>query len=230
MNIIPLPTNYQFVNLTGKKFAMLTVICYAGKNKKIRSGKLYNGKTRWLCQCECKNLTIVNNSDLKSGKHISCGCLKDVKTSARSLKHGMTYTPTYASWSTMIQRCTNHKNPRFKDYGGRGITVCDRWLNSFDDFYADMGERPEKMTLDRIDVNQNYELINCRWATKKQQSRNLRNNRIAIINGQRKTAVDIAEEYGVKYATIISRMNRGMNIPLFDHDYKQLEKHIIKGK
>jgi hypothetical protein len=216
MHLLTLPTNYQFVNLAGERYGRLVVLCYAGKS--------FRGKSRWLCQCDCDNLAIVSNSDLKGSKTNSCGCLKDKLTGARSRTHGKTYSREYKSWSMMIQRATNINLAGAKDYCLRGITVCDRW-RSFENFYADMGERPPGMTLDRYpDKNGNYESGNCRWATPKVQNRNQRSNRIATVNGVRKSAVEIAEEYGVKYPTIISRMNRGMTMPLYDNELQQQTK------
>lgn len=174
MNIISLPTNYQFVNLAGQRYGKLQVLCYAGCKIRIRDGKQVRGKSLWLCKCDCQTLCVVNNSDIKSGSTKSCGCDKDIKTSLRLGTHGMSYSPTYKSWAMMIQRATNFNINTAKNYCGRGITVCERWRNSFENFILDMGERPQGTSIDRIDVNGNYEPSNCRWATKQQQSMNRR--------------------------------------------------------
>lgn len=113
----------------------------------------------------------------------------------------------------MIQRCTNPNHPRFRDYGGRGIGICDRWLDSFENFFADMGPRPPKMTLDRWpDGDGDYELGNCRWATVKQQNARKRNGRLFEYKGEMLGRHELAERFGLSYATIKSRINKGWSI------------------
>jgi hypothetical protein len=150
--------------LIGQRFGRLTVIEAAGGNK--------SGKKLWKCQCDCGEIKTIQHSNLRSGGTKSCGCLrKDTATT-----HGMTGTPTFKSWDTMIQRCNNRKTGNYKRYGKKGITVCDRWLK-FENFFADMGERPEGKSIDRINSYGNYESSNCRWATPAEQSRNTRLSR-----------------------------------------------------
>lgn len=166
MELVSLPQNYQFKNLAGKRYEMLQVLCYAGCNKRK--------KTRWLCKCDCGNLAIISNSDLKGGKTSSCGCLKEHVLLYAKVTHGLTYSPTYKSWSSMIQRATNKNLPCAGNYSLRGITVCDEW-RKFENFYADMGERPSlSYSIDRINVDGNYEPGNCRWATTTEQAFNKR--------------------------------------------------------
>ena len=119
----------------------------------------------------------------------------------------MYYTRTYKRWAGMLQRCTNENRPDYNYYGNRGIRVCDKWLN-FKGFYEDMGDCPEKLTLDRIDTNGNYCKENCRWADRKTQSRNTRKNRIITFNGQTKCVSEWAEITGIKYITLIDRLER----------------------
>lgn len=151
------------INITGTKYNKLTVL-YKVKAKSKASAY-------WLCKCDCGQETVVAGCKLKSGSTKSCGCHR--KTLFNNRKHGMANkTRTYRTWKEMRQRCLNPNSDKAKWYSKRGITICDRWLTSFEAFLKDMGERPEKKSLDRIDVNGNYEPSNCRWATQKEQMNN----------------------------------------------------------
>lgn len=143
-------------------------------------GRDANSNVMWACLCSCGNVKVVAACSLISRDVQSCGCLYKERsgTDSVSFRHGHAgrtgkRSPTYASWTAMRTRCTNPNSPRWSSYGGRGITVCDRW-QEFKNFLDDMGERPEGKTLDRIDVNGNYEPKNCRWATQKEQHDNQR--------------------------------------------------------
>ena len=154
-------------NLTGMQFGRLTAL------NRLDSDKYYHAK--WLCLCQCGNHTPVLASCLKRGNTLSCGCLRIENRT----KHGQCKSLTYNSWDAMIQRCTNSKHRYFEGYGGRGITICQEWLNSFINFLTDMGERPDKRhTLDRINVNKGYYKENCRWATPEVQACNKRPKRL----------------------------------------------------
>lgn len=151
----------RFIDITGQRFHKLVALAPTGKNSRRMMC--------WLCQCDCGGTAIVRIDHLRNGHTRSCGCLYE--------KHGMRHTKTYKSWYNMLQRCSNSKINRWHIYGGRGIKVCERWQD-FRNFFADMGERPEDHSLDRINVEGNYEPGNCRWATQKEQQNNRRNNKL----------------------------------------------------
>jgi hypothetical protein len=161
--------------LAGRRFGKLVVEAFVGVND--------HGHATWLCLCDCGNKTTVSTGILKRSWKRSCGCLRrgDHWNRRGNLRHGHTtndhgsrrQSATYRTWGDMIQRCTNPKQPNYRYYGGRGITICERWL-AFDNFLADMGERPDGLEIDRINNDGNYEPGNCRWATRSQQVRNRR--------------------------------------------------------
>ena len=159
-------------DLSGKVFGRLTAL----------SVKKGDGRVKWNCVCICGKTKLVWALSLKSGKTQSCGCLQKEKTSLFKTTHGQTAshlpnkeTKEYKAWCLMKYRCNNPNYKEFNNYGGRGITVCDRWLHSFENFFEDMGKKPtSKHTLDRKDPNGNYEPSNCRWATQSQQVKNRR--------------------------------------------------------
>ncbi len=186
----------------GDVFGRWTVVTAAIKNN-----------DRWSseCKCECGNIGVVRHEKLLSGKSKSCGCWRDenltthgaTKRSVRKDSH------EYWIWNMIIQRCTNPKVKNWMDYGGRGITVCDRWL-VYENFIADMGKRPTPgHSIERKDNDAGYSLDNCRWATKPEQAKNKRNNRFIELFGRRQHLAEWAREYGVDHTLIISRLSRG---------------------
>lgn len=167
-----------------------------------------------LCQCDCGKVSFPTVYQLIRNDYptVSCGCLQKERASkiATSLRtHGLTNSPEYRAWRAMKSRCYNSRVKYYRHYGGRGITVCDRWLNSFEAFLEDMGSRPApSMSLDRIDVNGNYEPSNCRWATPKQQSNNQRKTLYCTYQGRRMTLKQLAQLLGINYSTLHCRLYR----------------------
>lgn len=149
------------INLVGKRFGMLAVIDFSDVS-------LDNHHTSFVCRCDCGNKTVVRGDSLRRGDTTSCGCLLSL---GNGTTHGLHKSRTYSSWNAMMNRCTNPDHDKFRYWGGRGITVCERWYK-FVNFYEDMGERPVGKTLDRINPDGNYEPGNCRWATPLQQRHN----------------------------------------------------------
>lgn len=187
----------RLVDMTGLKFGLLTVIGRVESTDK-------NGQAMWRCDCECGGSTNARGTALRAGHYQSCGCLQGNRT------HGLSNCQEYESWRAIRQRCLNSKCKSFKNYGGRGIAICNRWLESFENFLADMGHAPApRMQIDRIDNNGNYEPSNCRWATVKEQSRNRRNNHFVTVDGQEMVLMDACIKYGIGHPTVLYRMRNG---------------------
>lgn len=170
---------------------------------------------RWLCRCDCGGDRVVNVGKLTSGRARSCGCLipeTTAKLVAASTKHGLAKTPEYNCWQSLSGRCTNPKNAAYNSYGGRGITVCARWM-SFENFLADMGERPsDKHSIERIDNNGDYEPGNCRWATKGEQGRNRRSNFIVEAFGRKAPLIEFVSTDKPAYRLAWARIKRGWDV------------------
>lgn len=185
-------------DMTGQRFGRLIVIDRAHTIKE---------RILWNCICDCgKNISIYGMS-LRNGDTRSCGCLKIEK----STRHGMTNKPIYNVWNSMLRRCLNKKNTSYMDYGGRGITVCERWLK-FENFMEDMGERPDGLTIDRRDNNKGYSPDNCYWATKTQQGNNTRVNVFLEYKGTIKTMAEWSRIIGMTQGALRSYIRRGWSM------------------
>lgn len=193
------------IDITGQVFGRWTVTSRAPNSAK--------GQARWNCRCACGAEATVDSVSIRSGHSRSCGCLSVETVVARSTKHGHSPmrsrpTSTYQAWAGMVARCTNPNNKAFVNYGGRGITVCDQWLD-FASFLADMGERPANTSLDRIENSRCYEPGNCRWATAGQQARNKRNNRPMTLNGETMLMCEWTERLGLRAGLLAQRIHYG---------------------
>jgi len=201
------PRGLTAIDRTGQRIGKLVVVKRAA-NKVEGSVK----RACWLCKCDCGNEIIVSSHSLNKalkgdGGTRSCGCL----TKEKPIKHGLYNSRIYRTWATMIQRCTNPNNTGYKSYGGRGITVCEEWLD-FSNFYADMGERPKGKTLDRTNNSLGYSKENCRWATRKEQANNRRTNLFIIFNRAKKTLPQWANITGLTVSCLRRRIASGWSI------------------
>jgi hypothetical protein len=199
------------IDLTGQKFGRLTAISIAD----------LPGRIKWLFKCDCGNEKIITVSELtrKTNRTESCGCLRNERVRAVRMIHGhagngskRNCTTEYKIWLHMKSRCSNPDDPHFADYGGRGIKVCERWENSFSNFLSDMGNRPSKMhSIDRFpDNNGGYSPDNCRWATREEQSRNKRNNRIVSYKGKTMIDTDLAIILNMNPRSIVWYIKKGI--------------------
>ena len=201
-------------DLTNQRFGRLTAICLHHNE---------GGRWHWMCRCDCKTELVVGANALLMGNTKSCGCLK-IETSGDTRRtHGQSDGPLYDTWLNMKSRCFNPKNNHFHLYGKRGITICRGWMN-FGNFFRDMGNPPNGMSIDRINNDGNYSCgdcvecmandwpMNCRWATKEEQANNNRANVILEFNNKSQTISQWAQEIGISYSALSSRILRGWTI------------------
>ena len=197
----PLPKDRRFIALIGMRFDRLVVTGYAGRSE--------TKNHMWWCKCDCGKTVNARGGNLKNGHSRSCGCRSVEVSRTTNLTHGMTRSLTHSSWCKMHYRCSRTDNT---NYGGRGISVCARWSgrDGFVNFLADMGKRQsQRRTLDRIDVNGNYEPSNCRWATQKEQCNNTRMNHCLTFNGITMNITQWSEKLGWHKSKIHNRLRRG---------------------
>ena len=181
---------------TGEQFGKWTIKEFSHTTKKA-----YGNTTYWVCECSCGNAGVVSTKNLTSGKSTSCGCSRGYRV------HSMSATVTYKSWQSMKERCYNPKAIYYARYGGRGISVCDRWKDSFENFYNDMGDRPSKeYSLDRENNDGDYSPDNCRWSTKEVQANNKSNNRSLTYNGITMNLGQWAKKLNIDRTTLRDRL------------------------
>ena len=218
--------NKKFQDLTGMRFGKLTAVRKCGINK---YRNIY-----WECKCECGNTVIVRGNELKSENTKSCGCLIYER---KNIKHGMRNTRLYCIWSGMKSRCYTKTNPAYNRYGGRGISMCEEWNRNFMAFYnwaMDNGYT-EGLSIDRIDVNGNYEPYNCRWVTAKEQSDNKRCNILITIGNETLNLQQWCDKIGIKRSTVNTRVRmcgwsyeRALTTPVREHKkYKERESLCV---
>ena len=183
-------------DMTGQRFGLLTVLEYAyTKNK----------HAYWQVKCDCGTIKAVGGSELRRRTIKSCGCNRGKEVIG--LPQSVKINRTYHIWHQMKQRCFNPKTPRYSSYGGRGVTICKRWLK-YENFLADMGEAPTNKSIDRIRNNGNYKPDNCQWATSKQQQNNTRSNFNIEYQGITKTLTEWAKHLNINKATLSKRIHR----------------------
>lgn len=202
-----------FKDITGQRFGFLVAKSYKKVTTKGNKKRVF-----WYCLCDCGNTYEIEGSLLRNRAKkqrtipVSCGCENIKAIKERNSTHRLTGTRVYRSWNSAKQRCLNPNDSNYKNYGGRGITICDRWLK-FDNFLADMGFPPsDRHTIERKDVNGNYEPSNCVWATAREQARNRRNTKLYEVDGKSMILKDWADYLGIRLITIKTRLKNGWDI------------------
>lgn len=197
----------NFEDLTGKKFNMLTVV----EPHHIHYPKNSDRLLYWLVKCECGNTAVKSSRTIKSGYSKSCGCLQRLATSKARKIHGEADSRLNNMWYNMKKRCYHKNNPKYKNYGARGIKICDEWKNdyvAFSDWAHENGYN-DQMTIERIDVNGNYEPSNCKWIPMLDQAANRTSNKWVYIDGDKYSPLELEEKYNIPVKTIYARIARG---------------------
>ena len=196
------------LDLTGRKVGRLLVLAFH-ETKRMGDGKSYRF---WLCRCDCGTRAVIATSALAHKSTLSCGCLQRERTSLANGTHFQTNTVEFWVWERMRRRCTDHKSADYKNYGERGIKVCERW-SDFQNFLSDMGMRPSpNHSIERKDNSKGYAPDNCEWATRQQQQRNKRTNRVMAFDGRSLTVAEWAELLGVRQNVLHHRNPRGWSV------------------
>jgi hypothetical protein len=191
-------------DLTGRRFGQWTVLAFTRFERKFGRNRAY-----WLCRCDCGTEKEVLGNNMTNGSSLSCGCVRLEMVST----HGLSGQPEFWIWGNMINRCHCETNKDYFRYGAKGIRVCDRWQESFEAFFEDMGPRPSsRHSVDRIDGTKGYEPGNCRWATSKEQANNRRNNKIVEFRGESHTVAEWAEILGITYSALSQRLWKGWDV------------------
>lgn len=188
----------------GKRFGRLIVMQVLGVSSDHRM--------RVFCICDCGTEKVIKLNSLRTNETKSCGCLRREMATQGSVTHGQHGTPEYQSWRGMLDRCRNKNHTSFANYGGRGISVCPEWSNSFESFLSSMGNRPTGTTLDRIHNDGNYEPGNCQWASNEKQAMNTRRAKLLVFNGEIKTISQWSRDSGIQRRTIGMRLKHGWSI------------------
>lgn len=195
------PPIKKSVNIADQKFSRLHAI-------KLHSRDKHN-RERWLFKCDCGQEKIIDKSSVKTGKTKSCGCLQLENNKIVGITHNRSKTREFKIWLGIKKRCLDKNHSTHKEYGGRGIIICDKWKDSFENFLVDMGESPSNFhSIDRINNNGNYESSNCRWATRKEQQNNCRRNRIISYKGDNYTLSNLCDKLGLKYQLVYDRVTK----------------------
>lgn len=193
------------IDSIGQRYGRL-VVASKGPLRRYPSGRSVR---LWICECDCGGAAIADRQSLRSGNTTSCGCFKAERIKETKTTHGLTKSRAYSTWGNMMNRCRNPNCEHWDRYGGRGIAVCERW-NRFENFYADMGDPPEGMTLDRHpNPDGNYDPENCRWATSIEQAENRNSTVLLTFGGKTQSMAAWSRELGIAEPTLINRINRG---------------------
>lgn len=191
----------KFNDLTGLRFGRL----------KVNSLVIHKYPQKWSCECDCGKIVVVTSPSLRSGNTKSCGCLAIELLKGRTIKHGMCNTKEHRAWKDMKARCYNPRSQEYKNYGGRGVKVCESWRDSFEAFFKEIGYAPSpEHSLNRLDNNGNYESGNVNWATETEQQRNTRRTRLIEYRGETRSMIEWCEFLGLNYKRVRTRIYSGM--------------------